>query len=728
MRNKDVFMILLLLITALQDYANNAAQDTTYHTLQDIVIEARADYFKIKGPNRFVYEVSKDSTLKNAMTIDALKNVPILNARNNGEVSSMNGKTLIFKINGLRDPLLSNLAQALTAIPASAIKSIEFKDDVTGDGDNVIEVNIITKGRLEGYRAQLTTGISDSKWKNGIWAMSKVRRLTFYGSYFNTWEWGHKSKSGKEEYRYATPELYRYETKTESSGYKADLHNIEAGVTYDVNDKSFLNFYGSVMLKTDPRSKSFSANSIYDQNGMFALSYDNFNSIKMKDAEYTASLKYERKDDNSAKPGHLNIGYEFYSRPFSSVSTNVYEKIDCHSDADIGFLNLYNSYRHLKKSYVTNTLVGEWKKMPSRRVLIELYGRLRTRHESYGNNTESVVDAPNGVESDYSKTTLREYFGVLTPKFLYFTDWWEIRAGVVLQGYRHNVAATGIDKKITNNKTYFLPYISGAIATPKKMTIELSYNMGNNIPDVTALDPYRDYTTSGEVNYGNPYLKSQMNHVLKLNLNGRTGKLYTGGSLEASYFDDIILSYQFVKDGLLNRTYGNIANRRGVGFHGYTSGRLHRNTYLRFSMSVDWNLYRASLLSMKNQGWQFKTSAYVEQELPGGITLDLSASYGSRPIMLQGDGSHNFSYDISFYKQFLNRKLTVIADAYSFVPLWLKRSTTTSAPNYWSWSWDRSFHASFSLTVRYSFGKLKSQTRTNSFDIENNEIKKDYAE
>lgn len=703
--------------------------DSIVNALDEIVVMAHYDHFKIKGPNKFVYEVSKDSTLRDAMTIDALRKVPVLNARNNGDVSAMDGKTLVFKINGLRDPLLSNLSQALTAIPANAIKNLEFTNRISGDGRNILEVNIVTKGRLEGYRAQITSNIADARWRNGIWGMTKSRKLTLHGSYFNTWEWGHKTASGNEEYRTQNPDLYKYETREENGGYKTDLHNFEAGISHDIDDNSFLNLYGSAMFKTDPRINSFSSTVISAKDGTKSLSYQNIGRTRMDDAEYTASLKYETKHDKHKTPWHLNIGYEFYTRPFSSVATNIFDNIDCNTNADISFLNLTNSRLQLNKSYTTNTLLGEWEYKPTNRILLELYGKLRTRHESYENTMCIIKEAtPGNVSPDYSKTSLDEYFGTLTPKFLYYTHRWEIRAGAVVEAYRHKVKATGLENPMTNNKAYAFPFISWAILTNRKMLVSLSYNMDNNIPDVTALDPYVDRTTPGEISYGNPYLKPQMNHNMKFGLEGKTGKLYSGGSITASYVDNIILAYQFVNAGELNHTYGNIANRRGIGISGYTSGRLHRNTYLRVNASIEWTQYRAGLLSMRNQGWQAWVKARVEQELPWGVTLDASTSYSSRPVMLQGDGSHNFSYDLGFYKQFMNRKLMVMVDASSFIPVWFKRYSTTFAPDYHSKSWNRTFHASFSLTLRYSFGKLKSRVRENSFQIDNNDIKKSYSD
>ncbi len=699
-------------------------------TLDEIVVIADRDFFKITGPNRFVYDVSKDSTLRNANTIDALKKVPILNARNTGEVNAMNGKPLVFKINGLRDPLLGNLAQALTSIPADVIKQIEFSNDNTGEGNEVIVVNIVTKGRLEGYRAQATSKITDHNWRNGIWGLTKVRRFSVQGSYFNTWEWGHGSTSGSEEYRFGTPDTYRYENEGRSKGYKVDLHAFESSASYDVDDRSFISISGTAMFKTDPHESSFSTNRIFNESGALAAMYVNSNDTRMKDAEYTASVKFERNTGDRRRPGNLNIGYQIYSRPFSSDAMNIYELTANDIGPDIDFLNLMDSRLLLNKRYLTNTLAAEWEKRTSDHVLINLYGRFRTRSESYENDLtmNRVGKDSESPMSEWFKTSLTEYWGSVTPKAAYFTNRWEVRGGVVAQAYRHRIKTS--DRPETTGRSRFiaLPFASTAFLTGKKMLLELSYNMSSRVPDITAMDPYMDRTVPGTISYGNPDLKPQMENAVKFDVSGKTWKLYSGGTVKTSYTKDIILSYGFVNDGVMHRTYGNIANRRSAGLSGYTSGRIHRNTYLRFNTSLDWIQYRAGLLALENQGWQFGMNARVEQELPWGITLDLSAYYNTRSIMLQGKGSHEFGYDIGLFRQFLNRRLTVILDAESFIPVRYKRTDSSFGPEYYKTSWNRTFNASFSLTVRFTFGKLKTDVKEGSISTANDDIKNNYSE
>ena len=696
--------------------------------LQEVTITAKQNLFKIKGANKFIYEVSKDSTLKGANTLEALSHVPILAVNRTGNVEAMNGKELVFKINGLNDPLLKSLSEALTAISADVIKTIEFKEDFSGSGNPIIEVNIITKGRLEGCRVQTESRISDSQWTNSIWALSKFKRLTFQGGYTNIWMFGHESTSEKEELRLDTPDTYRYVSDEQRKGYKADLHNLYLTASYDVDDRSFISAFGRVILKTDPHFSINESHDIFGEDGGLSASYVNEYTAKINDKEYQASLKYERDLSSGGLPGNLNIGYEFYSRPQDNTLTNTYEVIENNLGDGLSFLDIMDSHVRSRQSYVTHTAVAEWTKETSRNSQWNIYGKFRTRHEDYDNcNDMSPVISDRTQYLEQNNTSLMEYWGCITPKFSFYrNDRWEIRGGFTAQAYHHRLQTSDRTENIEKKRVSILPFLSGGIVTKKSMTLRVAYNMNEYIPDISALNPYVERIDAGQISYGNPNLKPQINHNLSFGMNGSTGKLYSGATVNAYYKKDISLRYSFAKDGIMNHTYGNIANCRGVTFGGFSSGRIHRNTFLRFNASVDWVQYRAALLGQSNCGWHFNCRAYAEQELPWEVTLSAEATYRSPSILLQGKGGHSFSYDLNLYKQFLKRKLTVIIDADSFIPVWYRQSSSRFGPSFSSKSWSRTFHASFSLTVRYVFGNLKANVRNGSARTDNPDIKSSY--
>ena len=249
-----VFVFSLMILTSWTDINafTYTLNDTVTHktdTLREIVVTAHKRLFKYSA-NKFEYNVAADSTLANANLLRAMKRIPILEVSGDNRVSSMEGLSLVYKINGLKDPMLSgDIAQVLTALPASQISKIELKKVANEDKGTALEVNIVTKSRLEGYRAQVSTYFTDQSWRNGIWGMSKVRRFNFSGNYTNTWIFGHYMTSGIDETRTINGSDYYFREKSKIGPYKTDLHNIELSASYDTDETSFLSLYARGLFK-----------------------------------------------------------------------------------------------------------------------------------------------------------------------------------------------------------------------------------------------------------------------------------------------------------------------------------------------------------------------------------------------------------------------------------------------------------------------------------------------
>ena len=125
------------------------------YILQEVTVSAIRNKFHVKS-DRYIYDVASDSALIGKSAFEALGRIPILNATIDGNISSMQGKNLVYKVNGLSSPMLTgDLQTALRSLKADYIKRIELKSDPTGNDPNTLEINIVTKGRLEGYQARL---------------------------------------------------------------------------------------------------------------------------------------------------------------------------------------------------------------------------------------------------------------------------------------------------------------------------------------------------------------------------------------------------------------------------------------------------------------------------------------------------------------------------------------------------------------------------------------------
>ena len=721
--------VLLFILTAVATKAFAQSEDVekiSFKELTEFTVTANKRHFKIKGPNRFVYDVANDSSLIEASTLDALKRIPLLDVRNDGTVKANSQNRIIYKLNGLQNPLLEqSVEQTLSGIPSDAVSRIEMRAVQNGNDGEFLEINIITKGKLEGYRAQLSSSLGDASWVNTLWGMSKIRNLNFSGNYSNMWFYGHNVRTRKTDTRSSDSQFHRFESLGTDKGYRADSHNIELAVSYDLDDKSLLSIYGRAILKSDPHTSFQSKTKISGEDGILNTEYDYKDTQEFHDSEYEASVKYEKRYTTRAREGHIFAGYEFYSRPTGTDQKGINTVLS--QDLPSSFLDLNDYTLFSDKKYITHTLLGEWERQISNHCGLSFTGKLRNRNEDWSNDVTREYLADNRLERSLSEIRLREYFGNLSPKFCYYGRRWEASAGMSMQFNRHRIHSSDITEKISNTDLRFLPYGYIAFITRRNLLFNLSYAMQSAIPDIQALNPYINRDVAGQISYGNPYLKPQISQNLTFTLSGKTGKLYTSGAINTSYVRNIILENKFVEESILNRTYSNIASRRSIGISGYSAGRVNRDIYLRFNASLDWLQYRAPRLYLKNQGWQFACSAKGEFEIPWGLTLDLSTGYNTRTIMLQGSSSHNITYDIGLFKVFFRNSLSVFVEAASFIPIRFTTKTYVQAPGYTSTTWRNTFHASFRLTLRYTFGKLRSSVKPSSFEIDNSDIRKDYS-
>ncbi len=125
--------------------------DTLFMTpnawLREVTVSAQRNNFKILS-DRYVYDVASDSTLRNATTFDAFRNIPILNVSLNGQISSMQGKQLTYKVNGLVDPILwGDLQTAFLSLRARYVSRIEIVE------------NSISRSAIFSARANTCSGV-----------------------------------------------------------------------------------------------------------------------------------------------------------------------------------------------------------------------------------------------------------------------------------------------------------------------------------------------------------------------------------------------------------------------------------------------------------------------------------------------------------------------------------------------------------------------------------------
>lgn len=722
-----LFMSLATQAQAQDNKKGNQPDSIPTTLLKEVSVKARRNLYKTR-PDVIIYDVKADSSLIGKNSFEALRNVPLLNVERNGNIHSVGNWPIEYTVNGSYDRTVSgNIHDALESLEAKYLKRIEVRIVRNINGQQTLQINLVTKGRLWGYRGLGSSSLSDSNWRNGAFAFAKKNKFGATFSYYNNWRWGHDSRLNSEEWRYASNDLYHAKSEYKSSGFKVDLHNFETTLSYEITPLKVVSVYARTFLKTNPHNTSTNEYVAENNAGQQTYRYKQDGLFKMNDSEYQVCLDYEQLFGENAERGKFYAGYEFYSRPNKEQNNNYYTLLEYINPSYVKDFFNYNKETSDNEDWHTLTVMYR-RKFKQHTLYAEDFMRLRIEKEDI-TQQESYAYTDNPYETiERDQYRHNQFSNGLKIGYSYTTDKIEAKAGAFHQFLRDTSKKPLLNNSFSANQQFVTPYADFSYVPNWRVRFNLSYSMGKQVPNINSLNPYVDTTVPGEIFYGNPNLKPQTTQDISLSSNFRIGKFNFNASSTHSFGKDIILRHSFLKDNILNKTFNNVGKRHENLTKIGTSSKITPTTWMRLDASLYYTDYAATEYYNRNKGFTFSTTAYMEQELPHNFDINFGAGYNSPYIYMQGKGDKNFYYNLSVYKSFPKQRITVSAEANSFLPIYYKNSTTSSSENYYEITHHRSFHASFQLSVRWRFGKLKADEYSVDERYDHKDVKTNYDE
>lgn len=737
--NRAVFLSRKLIIAVLlpfsyvckaqvQDNINiNVSQPDSIMTtfLKEVSVSARKNLYEIR-PDVIIYDVNSDSSLMKKTSYEALRNVPLLNVQRNGTVRSVGNWPIEYLVNGLHDQAVSNnIYDALESLDAKYLKRIEARITRNQEGQEILQINIVTKGRLWGYRGLAHSSLTDESWRNGAYLFAKKHNLGISISYYNTWQWDHKSTQESEEWRYASEDLFHTKSKHEESGYKTDIHDFELNMSYEITPLKVFSAFGRAMLKTNPHRKTINERAA-ESNALFqTYKYRQEGLWKMDDAEYYASLDYEQLFGEDAERGKFYIGYNLYSRPTKEKDTMSYTLLEFLAPGYVK--DLYDYKQETTESGKRHTLTA-------------LYRRNFNHHQFYAeeymryrNESEDVLQTENYKSPEHPQEivkrdsyTHRQFMNGIKIGYGYTNRKIEAKAGTFYQFLHDTSKMPLLNNSFSSNQHLITPYSDFSYTPTSKVRLSFSYSMGKQVPSINALNPYIYTNVANELSYGNPNLNPQSTQQVYFSANIRVGKFNLYASSTHSFARDIILRHSFLKGDILNTIYNNIGKRYENLTKVSASSKITRSTWVQMDANLYYTDYTKTEIYKRNRGCTFSANAYIEQELPHNFDIYAGGGYNSPYIYMQGKGEENFYYNLSIERNFPKRRISISADAKSFLPIYYKSTHTYNSPDYYNTTYNRSFHASFELSFTWRFGKLKAEQYSVDEQYKNEDIKTNY--
>lgn len=686
------------------------------------VIENRSD--------KIVYNVADDITSQGTQAIDVLRKVPQVTVDAEGNVELQGNSNIRFLINGKESSIFgNNIADALSSIPASQIKSIEAitnpgaKYDLQGTG-GVINI-ILQENKLRGVSGNVNLSAGTRNQNGSLNLGIKKGNFGVNGYFSGNWRLG--SDGSYSSVRQSTDTVTgRYSSlfqdglnRFERNGYRAGT-----GFDWDISDK--LNFSGTIGYN----------NFSFDNSGLVSIhdtvtgytgdlisgssTFRNFtNTRKTSSIDWNLDLKKKFSKEGHELDFVINSSYgrpdTRYLLTLSSfadsnplkasestnpgkdntttVSTDYVYPISSTSSFEAGVKGTFNHITSNAEVNVLNPLSGDY-----------------------------IFDPLQSYDLGYN---LNIYAGYISAGYRLF-NWLDVKSGA-----RYEYSDVSVDFPGASVPSYgtIVPSLFFSHNFRERNALQLSYSRRIRRPDYRDLNPFINRSDPYNIETGNILLKPEINDRIELSYN--TG-LNKGGNLR------ITLSQQFssreienltnfypeyqIGDSLYRNvsvtTRQNIGSEYNTGINVFGSVPVTSNLSLRGNIML-FNTYIKGNPEIGNMstGFRFRGNLNATWQLPQNLMVEFFGFWRSGGREVQGKEPQFYIYNFALRKLFWNKNASIGLTVTNAFRKDIRQVRTISTENSTLRTVTELPFRSFGISFTYKFGKMQQRQRQ---DRENN--------
>lgn len=668
-----------------------------------------------------VFSVDQNITAAGGSATDILKNIPSVNVDTQGNISLRNNGNVEVWIDGKASGLTAdNRAQVLEQMPAESIESVEIMTNPSAkynpEGSAGIINLVMKKNHKAGYYGSVSAGLiypfggqpGQSLGANINYTSSKI------DAYLNLGYRNMNFQGGGYTDRY-TGVGAGTTLLNQNSLMTNDFSGLftRAGISYHMDAKNTIGLsgFGLTGSGTTTNDINYLLTNPASMQALPLRHYTQTNSGTSTRPSLNLNLDYEHDFDKKGSNLQANLSYSSHTR----TGDNRYVQHD--------LLRLLNT--DLTQNSDNDSKGLEFKLDYTGKT--DENSKLEAGLQSDVNNT---VSSSSGFDNKASQVIPGYY-----DKFNYDE---QIHAAYITYGTKfNNLSVQGglrgeyMWKKSTNTTsagaqvidpiTYYelYPSVYLTYALPNDNELQLNYSRRVNRPRGQQINPYRNYSDSTRITYGNPTLAPEFTSSVELNYIKSWDDQSLSGSVYYHATNHVIENVQFLHGGTMESTYLNVANSQNTGFELISKNRVFKvlnlttslNLYdSRLDSAVYVNPYNAAITTtipgQNNFSWTASMMAnfMLSKTFSGQVT----ARYASPQIIAQGLKQDKYSIDLGLRKTFLDRKLSVNLNVRDLLNSNKDKSTTSGTG--FSQTSESYFHTRMlNLSVSYNFGNAKAK-------------------
>lgn len=689
---------------------NTISLNSSQHTLKDVTITAALPTVENKI-DKIVYNTANDITSQGGAAIDVLKKVPQVGVDADGNVDIQGNGNIRFLLNGKPSSMFNSPVDALAAIPASQIKSIEVitspgaKYDAEGTG-GIINI-ILKENKLSGINGSVSVS-AGTRLENTAINLG-MKRGNFGVNAFFSGNAQLISRTPSSQNRVSDTTLHfnqsgysDFQRQGFQSGIGCDWSiNKQSSITANVGYNYVAN-HSTIYYNQEQYTQSGAQPLVDDMKSVrYASSAYQNNTIELAVA-YKKTFKKEGQELDVRYSSSFGVPVSDYGLTQDSGKAGApFNGSSSHSPGTDRETDIGVDYTHpVSKNVTLETGV--------KTVLQNIYSDASV----YTLNSGNEVYAPDTTQSYQLNYDRRIYAGYVSGDFSFGK--FKMKGGL-----RYERTDTKIDFPNTTIPSYnsFVPSVVFMRELKNDQTVKLSYSHRIERPSYGLLNPFVNRSDPYNITTGNPLLQPEIGDNIELSYYKPLNKVtnITFSLFERMDIQDmkpVTLFYPTYKVG--DSVYSNVSvtNQQNVGEE-YVTGvtcyasstikdKLNGHIFMLFSQR-----YVISPLAPNGSviGYRFRGNMNVSYQLPKNLVVEGFVNYNSAQKLLQGEIPQQLTYTFACRKQFWNKNASVGVTATNIFSKYIRQVTTVTAENYVSYNVRELPYRSVGISFTYKFGK-----------------------
>jgi len=695
----------------------------TYKAMNEVTVKGSRNFME-NHLDKFVYNVEKDLTSQGGVATDILKKVPQISVDVDGNVELLGSSNIRVFINGKPSTMFdNNLAEALQAIPASQIKSIEV---ITSPGAQ--------------YDAQGTGGIiniilkdNKSQGINGSVALSGGTRLENGSANIHARK-GHldvsASLSGNAQLKGTTLNTLDRHTNDSSqiiqngtgalqkNGYRGQL-GMDWAISKkdDINASVSYNNFGTITNGITNQQQFSYFPDTAETNSI----RNSYNSFRYKTLDW--NINYTKKFSTEGQ--EMDISYQ----ASNGRGNTYYDQTESYMPDSPSF----SGGRGTNKLSDNETyLIADYAQPLSKNTILNVgvkgtFSRINSYSDDYNLDPAYGIFTFNQLNNfNYSRDVYAAYTSITFPLF----DVYTFKLGI-----RDEYTTSQISGDTTTLVPSYNSFIPSVIISRKlknNQTIKISYYRRLQRASYKDLNPFIDATDPTNLVQGNPYLKPQRTNAGELSYfksfnNGSSilAMLYYRNTQddEQSYVlhaSSLQVGNTLYNDVIIN-TNENAGTQQITGLN--ISGTLALSEKLEVRGSaILFNKYIVSNLIPGNtsSSFNYRINGNANYKFSKTLIAECFYSFNSPRTEIQGKFPSFTSYSFAVRQLIFKQKASIAFTTTDPFNKYTNQPTNIVGADFTEVSDRKIPYRSFGLSFTYKFGKMEYKEKKQEHNEGNN--------